>query len=610
LEYISQEEGRQVKPVYFIFFPLDSPVLELLPASYRKEGAFDDIQDAIDYFMQHNQDPARHEADQKRADQEAVDPGEADLGETGSEDKAGAAEKRIALVNCLDYYRRVPLLQKEPDGILLQQITSLKEACGGLGIRLLMPEGKNIEQNLLIDMMSRGFYDFWFLSALNRNLLQAVLETRRSFREMEAYLGTLPPPAIPKEGAARENRIARMLKGSAHIGIPLEKWLISGLNQRKGKGKHFTIREKGIFDEETGIPVISGAPAGECENQHDSGDADAPGRDDFAVDYGSLAMPADSSGGSDYLAEDTAQGMSIPLERVSKKNGRAQTRNYKEALGSLLNRKTPPAAWQTSALPPSATALFYSEEDGLLPYALAFLASCYLASSGGKTLLVELPGSGSRLAETLGIRHPGKNLNCAMQNFVSDSAGQWENYCFNGAALYGDPGAIDRTGFCKRLPKQLYFLPEGYSEEESNPYWDSFFSALLHWAIIDEQFSYIFYVGFGNLKNACWKKSLTSGYKIIAYPPWPCGFNNVPDMANRWRKGCIPAFDGSWGMKYIHDEIKAMKLGEYLIVPGAVKEDFIQMASFERENSDLSPDSLACLNTLCSRLIKGRKQDI
>ncbi|MCL2166323.1 MAG: hypothetical protein FWH49_03435, partial [Clostridiales bacterium] len=150
--------------------------------------------------------------------------------------------------------------------------------------------------------------------------------------------------------------------------------------------------------------------------------------------------------------------------------------------------------------------------------------------------------------------------------------------------------------------------PDQDTEEKLYPLWDGFLSSLVHWAVIEEKFSYILYVGFGDRRNLCWKDGLVCSYKIIAFSPWPSGFNEIPDLEHVWRRRCLPAFDGSWGTQYIREESKCLRLKDALIVPYTVKADFLQMSAFQRESSDFSPESRLCLEMLCHRLFPEEKQ--
>jgi len=441
-------------------------------------------------------------------------------------------------------------MQSEPDADLLHQLTILRKTARGLGIRMLIPEERNADQNLLIDLMSCGFYDFWFLTALNAALIDEIIRTKRDFRAMEAYLAVLPAPAVAVQPAlGLHNRIAKLLHVPTDLEKTIGKWLDAGqkrwdiLGEASVKAKRIGRSSIKARKEE---PVLCDQAADKCAPQ------------------------------TDALSISTSQTGALSAGTLS-----------------------------TGALSTGDTALFFSEEDCLLPYALAVLSARHLASGGAKTLLVELPGSGSRLAVTLGLRHPGRNLHSALRDYAAGGQGDWRGYCFNGPELYHDHGAIDHAAYCKRLPQMLYFLPDDHIEEKMYPHWDGFLVSLIHWALMEERFSNILYVGFGSPDSLCWKKGLVCSHKIIAFPPWPSGFNSVPDLERHWQKGSLPAFDGSWGMGYIHKEAKSLRLKNYLIVPGAVKDDFISMVAFERSGSDISPESLQCLHTLWDRLKKG-----
>ena len=647
----SQTPGgaAQIKPVYFVYFPDNSPVFSLMPSQYITRGAFSDIQEAMVYFSAHNDatDTAAHNAASEPASYgDAAEPTISD---------AKQAESKIVLINCLDYYRRLSRSQKEPDAVLLQQLVALKEADALLGIRLLMPEDKNTDQNLLIDLMSQGFHDFWFVPSLNRRLLHSILDTRRSFRDMEAYLGTLPPPDLPQDEEGRGS-LAGFLLSSLPAGGALGRWIGKSGEPQAKKAKaqnraddrleisapsrmdgdeHPDMRRpaetdsfafpdarhdetvdlamdfsaaaksamhgvKGLFhreDKRTGqeeAVLLNAVLTPDAAALHSCGAAatetEAPAREGAMAPYRFAAPPDDAE----------APDMHVPLSYSAAAPGSAGSPSLGARVSGIVRRKPGRETLPAANLPASATILFHSEEDCVLPYALASMTASLLASSGGKTLLVELPGSGSRLAETLGLRHPERNLHDALRRYASGEPGPWRRYCFNGRELLGDPQATDRSQRSKRLPAALYFLPDSYTEESLFSHWSGFLASLIHWAIMEEQFSYIVYVGFGDTASRCWSKGLVCGHKVIVLSPWPAGFNAVPQLQSIWRKGCLPAFDGSFGRGYIDREMKTMQRKEYLVLPRAVREDFLQMAALERDIADLSPESLACISAMCA----------
>lgn len=575
----TKDNGR-IKPVYFISFPADTPVAALLPRNYRTEGIFQGIAEAAAFFA-------------------GINGNTGDGSERINDDSAGAGEENeIAVVNGIDYYRNVPYLQKEPDGELIRRLGELKLARDDLSIRLLMPDEKNTNQNLLIDLMSRGFYDFWFLTALSKPLLIEILETKRDFRAIEAYLGKLPPSAHPAEDEARGKILKRLnglsLKNYLPKALPamdlaVDEWLSKGI-------KRITAEKAPLGKAASAISYMAPeTPA--MTNERVPGEY-AP-VDHVPVDPadGDLIRQADETEYAiDFPAgEKTTAGGSGGLWRLVKPRRRAESERPAKPGRHKTKRRIEK---KTAAVPAGDAALFYSEEDCLMPYALAFLTACYFASRDSKTLLVELPDSGSRLAAAFGLRHPEKNLSGALRGYASGERGEWSKYCFNGLELHDDPRTLDRAGYGRRLPRTLYFLPDYHTEESLYAFWDGFAASLIHWAIMEEKFSHIIYIGFGKPENLCWKNGLVCGRKIVAFPPWPNGFNEASVLENRWKKDCLPAFDGSWGLQYIRKEVKSLKLKNYLIVPGTVKEDFIQMAAFERDGAEFSTESLKCLAAL------------
>ena len=658
--------AARIKPLYFIYFPDNSPLFSLIPPQYLPRGVFGDIQEAIAFFSAHGDTNEAATSDTTARDRETND--------------SAKVEDKVVVVNCLDYYRRLSRLQKEPDAVLLQQLVALQESDATLGIRLLMPEDKNADQNLLIDLMSQGFHDFWFVASLSRSMFHTVLDTRRSFRDMEAYLCTLPPPDVPQGDEGRDG-IAGFLLSSIPGGGFLGKCLggVGGPQVKKEKGgsrkqaifpkgdapdkapdldrspkvgsmpdlgrspevdrtpdfdrtpetaaqfafpdtqpedtvnlaMDFSVAAKtairgvqGLFHREAGSakqteaasPLYSDAAAPDAFTlpTHDTA---APFPDDATTPY-------DAAAPYDVAAPDVV----VPLSHSAAAPGRAGSLSPGARLGGLVRRKQAYGSIPATSLPPSATVLFHSEEDCVLSYALASMTAALFASSGGKTLLVELPGSGSRLAETLGLRHPERNLHGALRHYASGETGSWRQYCFNGPELCQDPCAIDRANHSKHLPRELYFLPDNHTEAGLFPHWGGFLASLIHWAIMEEQFSYIVYIGFGDTGSRCWGKGLVCGHKVIVLSPWPAGFNAAPQLESVWRKGYLPAFDGGCGRGYIDREMKTMQRKAYFVIPRAVREDFLQMAALERDIADLSPESLACVSAMCGSFAQRDKK--
>jgi hypothetical protein len=543
--------GQETKPVSFVFFPGDSAVFSLLPAEFQNAGVFGDIQEALDFYS----------AKVKPAKGGGEPPGH---GGAGKDDRFAIQENGdmpghegaglLLVVNGLDYYRNISRLQREPDAFLLQALIKLRAASGAAGVKLLMPEDKSTGQSLLIDLMSQGFYDFWFLSALDSRLFQEILHTERSFRQLEAYLGTLPPPAVPEWETQETWRIK--LKNTSLL---VKTWL--------DKKKALAQRVKPGWRRVSALVTFPATPEAPVAAEPDF-------RTPAYEGQASVAPVSVASAFGGPIPEPPAAvppasvvpPVIVPLERPVRKKG-------------WLPFKSKGTAAQANSRAGS-TALFFSEEDCLLTYALACLTAACLAEAGGKTLLVELPGSGSRLERALDLDQPEKSLRGALRDFALGARGQWRNYCFHSSGLYGG---------------RLHLLPEGHIEEALYPSWDGFLASLVHWAIVEEQYAYVIYLGFGNQTSLCWKNSLICRQRIIAFSPWTPSFDDASYAERRWQSRCLPVFDGSWGAEQIKKRMNAWASGEYAIIPQAVKKDFIGMAAPGRKNIRISEESRQCL---------------
>jgi len=113
--------------------------------------------------------------------------------------EAVASEPDILLINGLEHYRQEWKHKQNPDQYLMDQLLHIKQALPFSRFKLLLPESKNRDQDLLIDLMQNDFYDFWFLEGLSKGQLSGILATDRSFAEVEQYLQTLPLPLVRNE---------------------------------------------------------------------------------------------------------------------------------------------------------------------------------------------------------------------------------------------------------------------------------------------------------------------------------------------------------------------------------------------------------------------------
>lgn len=589
----------------FIFFSSDSPLLSLLPAQYTAAGIFRDFQEAIAHYSKRK-------------------PEESSAQNTG---------QRILIVNGLNYYRNVSLLQREPEALLMQSLIKVRTVAGDAGIKLLMPEEKSTGQNLLIDLMSQGFYDFWFLSGMDSRLLGEVLSTARSFRQLEAYLDTLPPPAIPEPEEGRRLWQIRLKDGSRLLKAWLEK-RIDITREEKLRLWRKPAPVAVVTPVVVGASVLAPAPASALAltptpaltptSALTPAPASMPGPAGFpdpvpvtvrAPDSISALMsdsvpalaatPSLAAGPSPPLPPSPSGPVPLPAPAPGLVPAQAPVVFPSPAAATVkltpepLLKATSPKQWltyknfklpikskkqQTPEVPRSgSTALFFSEEDCLLTYALAFLMAAHLASSGSKTLLVELPGGDSRLEKALGLYQPEKSLREALQDFASGTRGPWQNYCFHG----------DRPDYAL-----LDILPQGQIEKKLYPFWDGFFASLVHWAIMEEQYTYVFYLGFGDRTSLCWKDSLVCRRKIIAFSPWTPSFNEAPYLQGKWQSRCLPVFDGSWGQERIKKQMKNLDLEQYVIIPPSIKKDFISLTALKGKNEGVSGESCQCLSDL------------
>ncbi|MDR1194304.1 MAG: hypothetical protein LBK98_09115, partial [Peptococcaceae bacterium] len=361
-------------PVYLVGFPQDTPILGLLPADFGAAACFDDCPAAADFFRE----------------------------------REVAGPTPTILVNCLPFYRRVDLLKSDSDGVLLEQLSALREAVGDGGVKLLLPEEKNGDQNLLIDLMSQGFYDFWFLTALSTALLREILSESRDFRALEAYLSTLPLPQIRAaaagKGWAGKLGLARWQKPEWLADLPAKtkKYVFRRLLSRgpavpgiEGEAEtDFPIWPEGELDE-----VMSGEPGWETgegmagEPGWETGEvmswalgretgevmSGAPGRE-----RGEGMSGATDGGPRPASAASTGAGAGWPSRLAAPAREAAAARGETGPTGGATEKRRPltapflagrtrrrfgggPDPCETQDLS-GGTVAFFSAEDSLLPY--------------------------------------------------------------------------------------------------------------------------------------------------------------------------------------------------------------------------------------------------
>lgn len=139
---------------------------------------------------------------------------------SGEPVKAVESDPDIILINGLEHFRQEWRHKQDPNPYLIEQLVHLQQAMPFSRIKLLLPENKNRDQDLLIDLMQHDLYDFWFLDGLSKGQLSLILATDRSFAEVEQYLQTLPLPLVRTEtDSAAKFYHRRILSGWRNINI-------------------------------------------------------------------------------------------------------------------------------------------------------------------------------------------------------------------------------------------------------------------------------------------------------------------------------------------------------------------------------------------------------
>lgn len=108
--------------------------------------------------------------------------------------KGQSDSTEILLINGLDHYRSKKRRKQDLDQLLIEQLAQLQQWRPELRIILFLPEVKNKDQKLLVDLMKLHIYDFWFEDAITVDDLLEIMKEKRDLDELEAYLKTLPLP--------------------------------------------------------------------------------------------------------------------------------------------------------------------------------------------------------------------------------------------------------------------------------------------------------------------------------------------------------------------------------------------------------------------------------
>jgi len=428
----------------------------------------------------------------------------------------------IVLINGLDHYRRTWKHKEEANKILTDYLQTIKQYLPDSHIKIFLPEEKNTDQELLINLMQQAIYDFWFIDNINEEELLTMLSLNRTFADVEKYLNTLPLPVLSGSNEARllTNNIFRPLI--------------------------FFRQQKSILNKTQGI----------------------------------------KEGLWDRLWPKKAE---VPFNDRSDEN----------MIRRLQSIDNPIRA---------GTAFFWSEDDCLLTYGIAFLLAYFLAASGYKTVLAEVPGRQPRLGISLGIRHPFWNVRSALSKFALEQSCRFNKFVFNGKAFRNSREAYDRHHYVKNYPDLLYFFPDGSEEEwpkeeELKNKWESFMISWLQWAMFQENFQFIIFCGFGHsfyqdvvLKRVAYLKAL------IAHP-WAGGFKLAQEAENMWPGKNL--FLWSHPSPSLKKETKKLPRKQCFQVPYTIYTDFINITSFLQPPDELQAESAKFLEKVGQSFINS-----
>lgn len=576
----SGESIERRKKVNLVYFSPETAAALRWPAEYAPGAAFADFRQA--------------------AAEPAADPVDEALAGQGKGSLAGAGE--LWLVNCLNFYRRLPLWKREPEKLLLKGLTELREAAGAAEIKLLLPTEKNQDAGLVVELVGQGFYDFWFADTLDEAGLARILGERRGFRELDAYLSSLPRPEIlsrqEEKGWLREGQ--RWLAGWSER-LSLKEAALGG-STPVDRREEETASNEALLDREASRAAESQSPAREGAARADPDSAEAP-----AVLAAARTEAREGARLLDFRRtrekeRGTFSGLSGGLGRVfgrqsSIRRSLKQQREsgpFGESEGRVLPVESPGRL--------GTTALFYGEDDSMLVYASALLTAFQLSERGAPVLVVELPGSGSRLGSALGLRHPGRNLRCLLERLSRGGQVELDRCCFTGPDYARDEASFDLASPAASYPECLWFLPDDCTPAEaSGACWERFCAELLTWALLEKGFPYIFYVGFGPTALQIAGAKPPGRFVCFAAQPWPASFQRYFQLRKLWSGGSVFLY-GEEGKEAVARELKEKKTS--LIVPRAAIDEFVRLSFFERKKGGFcreAEDLAAGLRQLLSR---------
>lgn len=261
----------------------------------------------------------------------------------------GSKPPDVFLINGLDHYRQHWKHKQKPSEILIELLTSLKQCQPDSRIKILLPEENSVDQELLIGLMQEAIYDFWFKDSISTEGLREILSMNRSFEELEQYLNTLPVPQISEP-------VNRKTKGRWFEGGEIDK--LQQLFSMDTKKIRDTILDK-VWPGKTEEPFMAEAKTKIKPEIKPEAKLDAKIESD---------ADAKLNANEDVYEQDCQlKPVELTPDTVSEK------------LISLTANKNKLSAKDKQNNILAGTAIFWSEDDCVLSYAVAFLLAYYLA---------------------------------------------------------------------------------------------------------------------------------------------------------------------------------------------------------------------------------------
>jgi len=221
---------------------------------------------------------------------------------------------------------------------------------------------------------------------------------------------------------------------------------------------------------------------------------------------------------------------------------------------------------------------FWSDDESLFNHGLALLTAFSLAEYGFKVALIETVSHLPRLAGTLSIGHPYFNTRHALSMFIQGNNDFIRNCLFNTEKFLTDENSPDKYRHLKDYPPDLYFLPDGKSEDnltwsELESGWKAFITELTRITIFENNFNFLIF--------SCQGKSMfndivmneLSYLKFITVNMLP---GSIVYALNERKKarGNIHII-GTKKVGYITDQLNDLNEAPFLFPPVSFEDNFI-----------------------------------